>query len=140
MGLTMQYILNSIFHTTCNKSFTFTILLYLKLALRYYIILGMGCLAHGDHPNFRKSLGHQLRPWVILILSSDLESNSQKTQCKNSNFRTGSFAYYSQDHLTNLTSPGNGLLPPIMKMTHVLERNCDGLGRLCKFRQVWLKH
>ncbi len=32
------------------------------------------------------------------------------------------------------------LLQPIMKMTHVLERTCDGLGRLCRFRRVWLKH
>ncbi len=33
--------------------------------------------AHENHPNFLRSLGHRPRSWVILILSSGLESNSQ---------------------------------------------------------------
>ncbi len=33
------------------------------------------CLAHKNHPNFIKSLGHQPQPRVILILSNGLESN-----------------------------------------------------------------
>ncbi len=34
------------------------------------------CLAHENHPNFLKSLGHRTRPRVIIILSNGLESNS----------------------------------------------------------------
>ncbi len=72
------------------------------------------CLAHENHPNFLRTLGHQPQLKVILILSTGLESNSQKTLCQNlrlplgvlqeniRNFRKG-FAYYSKDHLTNLT-------------------------------------
>ena len=36
--------------------------------------------------------------------------------------------------------PTLDVLRPIMKMTHVLEQTCDGLGRLFKIRRVWLKH
>ncbi len=35
------------------------------------------CFALESHPNFLKSLGHRPRPWVILILSNGLGSNSQ---------------------------------------------------------------
>ena len=46
------------------------------------------CLAHGNHPNFPKLLGHPPKPRVILILSNGLESNSQKTLCQNLHITT----------------------------------------------------
>ena len=41
------------------------------------------CLAHENHPNFMRSLGHRPQTWVILIMSNGLEINSQKTPCQN---------------------------------------------------------
>ncbi len=94
------------------------------------------CLAHENHPNFLKSLGHWPWPQVILILSkfNGLESNLQKTWCHN---LTRSFAYYSQDHLTNSTWPGVMVSDPESRKNW-MKSMCTSFGEECIFLPIFL--